>query len=129
MFILLSIGLLFSSMALATPMYRITDLGTLDAPSSSARSYGHAINDSGQVIGQSEASGGNYHAFLYTESAGMSDLGTILGWTNTYGRGINSDGDVVGWGRHSTYEYAFLYSHHDQPGTVQRERYLCLRYQ
>jgi probable HAF family extracellular repeat protein len=61
----------------------ITDLGTLpgDAyPVSSAT----AINDSGQVVGY-----GDRHAFQWSASGGMQDLGTLPGSTNSYANGIN----------------------------------------
>jgi probable HAF family extracellular repeat protein len=49
------------------------DLGTLTGGVSLA----FAINDSGQVVGYSSASGEPSHAFLWTSETGMLDLGTL----------------------------------------------------
>ncbi|HET9234777.1 MAG TPA: hypothetical protein VFP10_11610 [Candidatus Eisenbacteria bacterium] len=52
-------------------MPRILDLGTLGGPGSNAQ----AINESGQVVGWSPLATGELHAFLWTETNGMKDLG------------------------------------------------------
>jgi probable HAF family extracellular repeat protein len=59
---------------------KMTDLGTLGGPTSAGSgSAGVAINDSGQVAGNSTtASGGLTHAFLYSNGK-MTDLGTLGG--------------------------------------------------
>ena len=84
------------------------DLGTLGGSWSSA----WAINDSGQIVGDSGTAGGAPHGFLYSGST-MTDLGT-LGGGYVYTRDINSSGQVVG---HSAIDHsasityhAFLYS-------------------
>jgi probable HAF family extracellular repeat protein len=72
-----------------------TDLGV--APGFGA-SFGTAINRSGQVAGNVITSTGNSEQiFRYTDGAGM----VILGGLGEFNRalGINSAGDVVGWGR------------------------------
>lgn len=76
------------------------DLGTLPG---GASSYGHGINDSGQVTGESYP-----HAFLYDGT--MHDLGTFPGGNNSSGQGINDSGHVTGYSRTSDGDYhAFLY--------------------
>src|SRR5262245_39244071 len=50
---------------------RIVDLGTLGGPGSNAQ----AVNESGQVVGWSPLASGELHGFLWTEQAGMRDLG------------------------------------------------------
>jgi probable HAF family extracellular repeat protein len=77
----------------------VTDLGTLGGTYSRATS----INDSGQVVGNSNIAGdpGNniHHAFLYSNGT-MIDLGT-MGGTNSYANSINNLKQVVGvtdWG-------------------------------
>jgi probable HAF family extracellular repeat protein len=80
------------------------DLGTLGG----ALSYSQGINDSGQVVGFSQISAGNYHAFLY-DGTTMHDLGT-LGGPYSYANGINSSGQVVGESYTSDFSsHAFLY--------------------
>jgi probable HAF family extracellular repeat protein len=71
----------------------VSDLGTLGGSTSSAS----AVNDSGQVVGASQAGlFGPNHAFITTMNSNMTDLGT-LGGPDSYAWDINSDGQVVGW--------------------------------
>jgi probable HAF family extracellular repeat protein len=58
--------------ALAAGDYVATDLGTLGGTDSLA----YSINDNGQIVGESRTIGGNRHAFSWTRSEGMIDLGT-----------------------------------------------------
>ena len=77
------------------------DLGTFGGPSSRAT----AINDNGQVVGYATISFQGpidnpdpfpKHAFLYSGSGPMQDLGT-LGGSNGEASGINDSGQVVGY--------------------------------
>jgi len=68
-----------------------TALGNLGGDISTASS----INDNGQVVGSSSIST-DYHAYLWEESAGMVDLGTLPGGKNSFAHGINNAGQVVG---------------------------------
>jgi probable HAF family extracellular repeat protein len=88
----------------------MTDLGTLAGKRPDAFSYARAINDRGQIVGDSylfpprqQPDGswliqGGAHAFLW-EHGVMRDLGTLSGEASAYsvGWGINSRGQVVGW--------------------------------
>lgn len=70
------------------------DLGVLSGGNGS---FAYAISDSGQVAGWGKI--GTYpdineHAFRWNGS--MQDLGT-LGWAHSSARGINDNGDVVGY--------------------------------
>jgi probable HAF family extracellular repeat protein len=47
------------------------------------RSNAFGINDSSQVVGTSIVPGGNSHAFLWDDSAGMTDLMTLGGANST----------------------------------------------
>lgn len=96
LFVAMFIGLAAASTALATPMYTITDLGTLGG----TQSQGFGINDSGQVSGDAfkVPGGGTNRAFLYDGSS-MNDLGTLnpsSSLSTSFGRGINNLGQTVG---------------------------------
>ena len=83
-------------------------IGTL--PNGSV-SEAYDINASGQVVGYSyTTSTGTPHAFLYSASTGMKDLGT-LGGSFSHALGINDSGQVVGNASPPTGRtHAFLYS-------------------
>jgi probable HAF family extracellular repeat protein len=95
---------LLSSMLAAAQSYTVTDLGVLKSDNESS---GFWINDSGTVVGCSdtETSEGypctgtvaGQHAFLWTKSGGMKDLGTLSGATISGAIGINSAGVMVGY--------------------------------
>jgi probable HAF family extracellular repeat protein len=60
-----------------------------------------AINNHGLIVGFSDLPGDsaaspNYHAFIWTKSAGMTDLGTLPGDALSIAWGINDEGQVVG---------------------------------
>ncbi len=57
-------------------------------------SVAHAVNNSGDITGQAHVSETNVHAFLHA-SNNLVDLGTLGGF-NSWGRGINNHGDVIG---------------------------------
>jgi probable HAF family extracellular repeat protein len=70
----------------------MADLGTLGG----VHSFAYAINDVGQVVGQSGTGSGLVHAFMTgPDGEGMTDLGTLGGYSLAYG--INDAGQVVGW--------------------------------
>ena len=71
----------------AQSTYKITDLGTLPGSTSSIAT---AINNSGQVVGNS-----GDHAFLWQNGV-MTDLGTLPGSTSSTATAINNSGQVVG---------------------------------
>ena len=75
----------------STPTGGLIALGTLGGTSSMA----FAVNVSGEVIGDSQIPGGQYHAFSWTPSGGMIDLGTLGGETST-AIALNGSGEVVG---------------------------------
>jgi len=102
--ILLSAALIILSSApsrtLASALYAITDLGTVD---------GYALNNSGQVAGASYDETGLQHAFFYSNGT-TTDLGT-LGGLEAAAFGLNNSGQVVGWSDTTNgTQHAFLYS-------------------
>lgn len=85
------------------------DLGTLGGPSSAGR----AINDAGQVTGESTTPAGPAHAFLRTGGV-MADIQTIAGG-ESFPWGMNGQGQVAGQWNGATSQ-SFLYT----PGTGMR---------
>lgn len=75
-----------------------TALGYLPgAPATGSFSNARGINTAGDVVGSSTpaGSGGGYHAFIWTPTGGMRDLGTLSG--ASYATGINDLNTIVGY--------------------------------
>jgi uncharacterized delta-60 repeat protein len=77
----------------------MTDLGTLGDVSFD-KSEAYAINNNGQIAGQTSVSGTTglsiEHAFVRTGGT-MTDIGTLNQGDTSQARGINDAGTVVGW--------------------------------
>ena len=72
----------------------ITDLGVVAGDTNSSAL---SINDAGQVVGTSQAAGGQPpHGFLWQANTGMVDLGASAG-LSTQATGINQQGVVIGY--------------------------------
>jgi len=89
------------------------DLGVLAGDDSAA--YG--INDAGTIVGTSHGS-----AFVWA-SGTIRDLNTLIpsgeGWTLQVATGINTDGQIVGWGLHGAGgQRAFLLTPASCPGDL-----------
>jgi len=86
----------------------LKDLGTISGSTSTV--WGFAINDSGVVVGQSTFAG-TYHAFVYS-SGKMKDLNKMIptgsGWVLIEANGINSAGQIVGFGTHNGQQHGYL---------------------
>ena len=101
--------------------YTITEIGVLKADNESS---GFWLNSAGQVVGCSDTatlSGypctgttAGQHAFLWSKSAGLKDLGTMSGGTISGANGINDAGQVVGCsnvkGKPTSDFFAFLWT-------------------
>jgi len=76
----------------------ITDLGTLGGNHAGHSSIANGVNDRGIVTGQSSSAvdPGLVHAFRWSADGGLQDLGTLAGGQNSFGLGVNEDGDIVG---------------------------------
>jgi probable HAF family extracellular repeat protein len=72
-------------------------------------SVGQAINQRGVIAGSVDLAGGS-HPFTYDTT--MHDLGTLAGGHNAWAYGINSSGQVVGWGDTAvrSNDHAFIYA-------------------
>lgn len=70
------------------------DIGYL--PGGNGSSAAFAINDQGQVVGESVVAEGGIDAFLWESATGMTDLGTLPDGHGTQAFGINNKGQVVG---------------------------------
>jgi len=84
--------------------YAIANLGTLGGNFSSA----NAINNAGQVVGESETASGGSHAVLWQDGK-PQDLGTLPDGNSSNAYGINDDGQVVGTNTTSGNNRAFLW--------------------
>jgi probable HAF family extracellular repeat protein len=84
--------------------YTITAIGVLRGDNVSS---GFWLNSAGQVVGCSDTATSNgypctgttagQHAFLWSKSAGLKDLGTMSGGTISGATGVNDAGQVVGY--------------------------------
>jgi probable HAF family extracellular repeat protein len=73
------------------------DGGRVDLSFGGDTAYVYDLNQAGQVVGYSNfPGGGNGHAYLWSEAAGMRDLGTLGGsWSSA--AYINDLGEVIGY--------------------------------
>ena len=72
-----------------------TLLGLLAPSITSAYSAAQAINNEGEVVGESLVASGVSHAFLWKNGV-MTDLGVLTQGDSSYAYGINDSGQVVG---------------------------------
>lgn len=91
----------------------IHDLGTLPPGGPGISSCAYAINEAGQVVGDSLVTIDPmpiYHAFLWDGGPEMQDLGTLPGGNNSRAYDINNAGQVVGYSTTASDVHAFLYT-------------------
>src|SRR6185312_16726997 len=86
---------------------KMTDLQTLGGESSAAL----AINNQGQIVGDSNDASGDDHAFIYANGQ-MQDLNALINtdssWRLQVASAINSAGQIAGTGVIHGVEHAFL---------------------
>lgn len=88
---------MLSGPAWAAGEYSIVALGSLIGPGGFSEAF--ALNDAGQVVGQSLVLRDGYNigtGFLWQRGVGMTDLGSING-QESQANGINGRGEVVGY--------------------------------
>jgi probable HAF family extracellular repeat protein len=99
-------ALIFSAhtaLAQAPLAYDAVDLGTLGGGSTLA---GVAMNANGDIVGSGRIADGTRHAFRWTQTGGLEDLGTFAG-VDALATAINDAGDILGvyfdaqWGQHT----------------------------
>jgi probable HAF family extracellular repeat protein len=94
------------------------DLGTLGGPINGQISRAHAINNNGWVVGEStwdSSQETRVHAFLWTESNGMTDL-TPLHAGESHASAVNDLGQVVGSLSSNGPSHAFVWT--EQNGII-----------
>ena len=105
----------------AAQTYTITDIGVLKGDNESS---GFWLNNYGEVVGCSDTQTSEgypctglvsgQHAFLWSKSTGMKDLGTVAGGTVSGASGVNDLGTVVGYsnikGQSATNFVAFVWT-------------------
>lgn len=105
------LGLLVMSLSMCGVVYSQTyigkDLGTLRHGSARI----HAINASGQAVGDSGLPhGGDAHAFFWQKQGGMRDLGVLSGGDYSSAFAINSAGQVAGTSNTGTTMHGFSWT-------------------
>jgi probable HAF family extracellular repeat protein len=77
-----------------------TDLGTLGSARDGSTSEAFGVNDKGLIVGNSTLSADPsiFHAFLWSENAGLTDLGTLSDGTQSSATAISNNGVIVGFG-------------------------------
>jgi len=87
----------------------IHSIGTLPGGTSSAPGF---ISNSFQILGDSTVTGGDSHAYIWTQKNGMQDLNDMIppnsGWVLHHASSIDKTGHIVGYGTINGANHAFL---------------------
>ncbi len=102
--------------------YNGTNMLDLNTLSGDTASHAYGLNNHDQIVGSSETSEGAERAFLDVDGV-MSDLNSMIdpnGWTLEEARGINDNGQIVGWGQigDDGPTHAFLLTRVPEPSTL-----------
>ena len=102
----------------AATSYSVRDLGALNGAAGLSQAFG--VNVADEVVGYSTTvstspylANGPTHAFSWTATGGMVDLGTLGGTSSdsSAANGVNDSGEVVGWSSTGTSgSHAFSYT-------------------
>jgi probable HAF family extracellular repeat protein len=117
---LLSMAFMAAALVNGSTLYTVTDMGTsgengpeMNFKTGSFRVLPHGswsaeygVNAWGEVVGYGDTGNGAFRAFTWTESSGMTMLGTLGGW-DSWGLAINDNGEVVG---HSTTASGYIHA-------------------
>jgi probable HAF family extracellular repeat protein len=94
----------------------MVNIGTLGGTNSKAApTVATAVNNAGEIVGYSVTATGAQHAFAWTPTSGMIDLGT-LGGARSFATAVNNAGEVVGYSDVSSpncvscFEHAFYWT-------------------
>lgn len=79
----------------------------IPAPAGAVGIEPQALNDAGQVVGRILFQASGSHAFLWTRTDGLKDLGTMPGSStpDAMATAISENGQVVGWARVTSGDY------------------------
>ncbi len=80
--------------------------GIVELPTLGGSSIAHAVNDAGQIVGQSAVPGEGSHAVMWTPAGDIIDLGG----NNSYATAVNATGQVIG---ESPYGRGFFWTESD----------------
>ena len=88
---------------------KIHSIGTLPGGTSSSPGF---ISDTFQILGDSTVTGGDSHAFIWTQKTGMLDLNNMIppnsGWVLHHASSIDKTGHIVGYGTINGANHGFL---------------------
>jgi probable HAF family extracellular repeat protein len=108
-------------------LYTIVDLGPSGDSSPQSLSSGagflpggswsatYGINASGEAVGYGDIGAGDFRAFTWTQSSGITMLGT-LGGVDSWGMAIDDSGEVAG---HSTTASGYVHAFADDGGSLE----------
>jgi probable HAF family extracellular repeat protein len=120
--VLLAAGILNGS-----NIYTVVDLGPSDGSSPQSLTSGagllpggswsatYGINAFGEAVGYGDIGAGDFRAFTWTQSSGITMLGT-LGGSDSWGMAINDSGEVAG---HSTNASGYVHAFSDDGGPLE----------
>lgn len=125
---LIPMAFMAAALVNGSTLYNVLDMGPSDGngpqTNSQTGSFGllphgswsaaYGVNAWGEVVGYGDTGNGAFCAFTWTESSGMTMLGTLGGW-DSWGMAINDNGEVVG---HSTTAGGYIHAFETSGGKL-----------